>query len=337
MGRNLADEESEAIAALLGPRGGGSSMAGRREQRTALRPGSPPPAPGAGTAMQTARVGASAAAAPAWLPWAALLGGTVIGVGCILGGLAVAEAVAGAVWPEGTDAAWRVDALFAAIIFAPMLALALGAAWATRVRALPRGRAPLAMLALGLAVGLGGVTVATGYAAFAGVAQAGEAAVLGPLLLLGSAMMLLQSGTEEVLLRGWMHGGIARRWGAWPAILLTAAVFAGLHVLGGARGIIELANLTLGGVLFGLLRWKSGGLLAPVAAHYGWNWLEGLGLGLDPNPGIGAYGAVTNVDLVGRALWGGSPVGLNGSLAMLMVLAALIVPIVLWRRGGEPA
>ena len=86
-------------------------------------------------------------------------------------------------------------------------------------------------------------------------------------------------------------------------------------------------NLTLGGVLFGLLAWRSGGLGASIAAHAGWNWAETILFGLDPNPGTGGFGAIHDLDLVGAMRWGGSTEGLNASLAMTIVLAALILPL----------
>jgi membrane protease YdiL (CAAX protease family) len=263
------------------------------------------------------------------------LAGTAIGVGCISGGMAGADALAGAWWPEGPRQPWHLEALFNLVIFVPMLALALLGGWATGVRVLRAGRDPLAMLAIGAAVGTCGVAVTTGYASFAGIARGGAMAPMGSLILIGSLMMLFQSATEEMLLRGWMLPAMLARWPAWAAVALTAIIFAGLHMLGGARGPIELVNLTLGGVMFGLLRWKSGGMIAPIAAHFAWNWSEALLLGLDPNPGVGTFGALIDLDLVGPAIWGGSDEGLNGSIAMLLVLAAVIVPLALWRPARD--
>ena len=105
----------------------------------------------------------------------------------------------------------------------------------------------------------------------------------------------------------------------------------------GARSPLTLLNLVLGGILFGLLALRGGGLLAPIAAHATWNWAEQILLGLDPNPGTGSFGALFDFDLVGPAMWGGSDEGLNASLALSFALVALIVPLALWRRTRRDA
>jgi membrane protease YdiL (CAAX protease family) len=136
-----------------------------------------------------------------------------------------------------------------------------------------------------------------------------------------------QSASEELLFRGWVQPVLVRGWGPAAAILITALAFAALHVAGGARTPLTLVNLMLGGILFGLLAWRSGGLAAPIAAHAGWNWAEAILFGLDPNPGAGGFGAIHDLDLLGTAWWGGSAEGLNASLAMTLTLVALILPL----------
>ena len=112
------------------------------------------------------------------------------------------------------------------------------------------------------------------------------------------------------------------------AVIASAAAFSSFHILvGGATSPLSLFNLMLGGIWFALLAQRSGGLLAPFLAHYGWNVTEDIGLGLVPNPGVGEFGSLFNQDMVGVALWGGSDEGLNASIAMSVVLVALIVPL----------
>ncbi len=100
---------------------------------------------------------------------------------------------------------------------------------------------------------------------------------------------------------------------------------------------MALVNLMLGGVLFGLLALRSGGLAAPVAAHFAWNATEDLGFGLVPNPGIGPLGALVDLDLAGPAHWGGSEEGLNTSVGMTVVLAALVVLLLARSVRSKPA
>jgi uncharacterized protein len=118
-------------------------------------------------------------------------------------------------------------------------------------------------------------------------------------------------------------------------VLLSALAFSGFHLwAGGASDPIALANLMLGGLWFGLLAQQSGGVIAPIAAHLGWNAAEDLGFGLLPNPGLGDFGALANYDMIGSVLWGGSEEGLNSSIAMTLVLTALVIPLLpVFARG----
>jgi membrane protease YdiL (CAAX protease family) len=191
-----------------------------------------------------------------------------------------------------------------------------------------------AMAGLGAGVGLFGLFVAFAYARIAGVAVSvpGGSAGMGAVLI-GTVATIVQVGGEEIYFRGWLQRALGVAWGPVPALLMTALVFAALHLLGGARAPLSLINLLLGGLLFGLLAQRSGGIAAPVAAHLLWNWSEQLLLGLDPNPGTGSFGALFDHDLIGAALWGGSDEGLNASLAVTLVLAALLAPLATWRRA----
>ena len=55
--------------------------------------------------------------------------------------------------------------------------------------------------------------------------------------------------------------------------------------------------------------------------------LIGVVSGLIPNPGVGELGALSNHQMIGGATWGGTEEGLNASIAMTVVLVALIVPL----------
>ena len=225
--------------------------------------------------------------------------------------------------------------VFGALLTVPVIALTIAKGW-------PQVPGPLAprMAGIGLAIGCGGLVVATWLAGLASreIPGAGHAGIGA--LLAGTLLVLFQAGTEEIYFRGWLQPALARAWGNPAGLLVAAAAFAGLHLLGGDRSLLTIVNLLLGGVLFGLLAQRSGGIALAAAAHFGWNWAESIGLGLDPNPGVGAFGAIHDIDIVGSAAWGGSSEGLNASIAMTFVLVALVIPAFAWRwkpTGAAPS
>jgi hypothetical protein len=76
-------------------------------------------------------------------------------------------------------------------------------------------------------------------------------------------------------------------------------------------------------VVFGLLAMRTGGLWAPFAAHWAWNWGEQSVAGATPNPGIDSLGALFDLDLSGPALLSGGADALNGAISTTVVLGIL--------------
>jgi len=231
-----------------------------------------------------------------------------------------------------------VETVGSLVFFVPLAAAAMIGGALSGFNAARLGRRPGSAAALGAALGAVGVLAAAGYAWLAGTLQAAPTMRGAAMLLWGSGLLLVETAAEEIYFRGWLQRALAERWRGPPAVLVAAVAFAALHVLGGTRDPVSVANLFVGGLLFGLLALRNGGIAAAVAAHFAWNWTEAIGLGLSPNPGLGAFGGLLNLELKGAALWGGSEEGLNGSLAMTLTLAALTVPLLLLtpRRAVGP-
>lgn len=273
-----------------------------------------------------------------WARPVPVLVAAIVTCGVVVWGAMALSGPLGAALADWSPAAQ--EAVFAAILYGVLaligavgLRLAPGDAAAVSAPRLP-------WLVAGMAIGVGGLTVALGDATLAGAVVRGPASGSVMVLLLGTLVTIGQSASEEIFFRGWLQRVLARDWGPVAAILVTAIAFAGLHIAGGARTPLTLVNLMLGGVLFGLLAWRSCGLVAPIAAHAGWNWAEGILFGLDPNPGTGSFGALHDLDLSGAALWGGSAEGLNASVAMTLVLVALLLPFAVQvplRRSAQRA
>lgn len=267
-------------------------------------------------------------------PIPALLIATV-SCGLVVGAaLALLPRLAGAL--DGWSPA-ALELLFTLLLFGTLAAIGWvgrrAADVATASGAASTGQAATA----GALTGFGGFLLAVALARLAGSVTPGGAALSAgaAAILIGTLSVAGQAAAEELFFRGWLQPVLVRGWGAAVGVAVTALVFSALHMAGGVRSATALVNLAAGGVLFGLLALRSGGLVAPILAHAGWNWSEIVGLGLDPNPGVGSFGALRDLDLAGSAWWGGSEEGLNASVAMTIVLLALILPMA-FGRGGWP-
>lgn len=78
--------------------------------------------------------------------------------------------------------------------------------------------------------------------------------------LLGSA--LITPFLEELLHRGVVYGRLRRMMGMWPAVMVSALIFAGLHF-----NIVQFVYAFLLGIVFALFVEKTGKLYPAVIAH----------------------------------------------------------------------
>lgn len=267
----------------------------------------------------------------AW-SWIAVL----VGIGAAAAWLPAALALS--VHLPASDAGLSVT-LFDLLVFGPLLALGVILGLLARRPVLRTGKRPVFWTIAGLANGVFAIAVVAGLAWLSG----GMRPALNPLpvvpglLALGVGLTVFQAAAEEVLFRGWLQTALIERIGTHAGLVVGALVFAGFHAIGAARNPVSLVNLVLGGLWFGLLALRSGGILAPIAAHFAYNAIEDCGLGLVPNgpsEWVGPLGALRDMDLVGQPLWGSTGEGLNASLGLTAVLLALVLPLLARQVGG---
>lgn len=132
---------------------------------------------------------------------------------------------------------------------------------------------------------IGVIWVAGGYRIESGgvFARAGAVAALVPIgaLLLG---FIVQGSTEEIVFRGWLMQLIASRHGVVVALIVNAILFGLVHA-GNTEPTKELAlgvvNIVLFGTFIGLYAARERSLWGVCGWHAAWNWLLGLGFGLE--------------------------------------------------------
>ena len=97
-----------------------------------------------------------------------------------------------------------------------------------------------------------------------------DAAAGRPLWLLvvaGVGFSLVNAAVEEAIFRGVLQTALERVSGPMVAIVVQAVAFGVLHVVGVPTGIVGAVMAGGWGILLGLMRWRTGGLLAPYVAH----------------------------------------------------------------------
>ena len=229
--------------------------------------------------------------------------------------------------------------LFYGMVYGPLVVLALALGWICSVRGWAAGRRSLAVLVAAFGIGLCAALLVAGFGWLNGglvVGQSPASGKGGAILLLGAALLLLQVAAEELLLRGWLLQTLRAAFGRPAAIAATALAFAVWTMADAPFAVLPALNLILLGLVLSVAADRCGGIAAVVAARLGWTIAADLVFGISPNPGTGPFGAWFDLDLVGRALWGGSEAGPIHSLGTSAVLVAILLPLISGaRRPGE--
>jgi uncharacterized protein len=219
------------------------------------------------------------------------------------------------------------ETIYSLILYGIILVAALAGAWVSDINALALGTRPVRESVVGFAVGSGGTILAVSLLlTFNMLTNPGNESVSVLIMLWGAAVILMQCFAEEVFFRGWMQKALGLTFGWKIVVPITAFVFAAAHFASGAFHLTSFINLYLGGLLFGMLAYFNKGIAPAVTAHFGWNMTEQLVFGVDPNPGVGAFGSIANFDMLPLPyLAGTAEFGLNGSIAMTIALLSSII------------
>lgn len=127
----------------------------------------------------------------------------------------------------------------------------------------------LGILLISLVVGM---EYATGSVEFAQLNFSAEN-LLSFLLVL--PFWFLQSGTEELLLRGWLFPVVARKTSLWIGILVSSLLFAAMHAGNASVGWISLVNIGLFGLFACLYVLKTDNIWGVAGLHATWNAFQG--------------------------------------------------------------
>jgi membrane protease YdiL (CAAX protease family) len=184
-----------------------------------------------------------------------------------------------------------------------------------------------------------GVIWAAGGYVVEGTGAFGSAAVGAALLPIGVLMLgfIIQGSSEELLFRGWLMQLIASRHGIWIAVVANSALFALAHagnIEPSKELAVGLANIVLFGLFISLYAVREGSLWGVCGWHAAWNWLLGLGFGLEVSGmKIDSLPLITDLTAAPGAAWWltGGAFGPEASLAATAVL--LTGTVVLMLRG----
>lgn len=176
--------------------------------------------------------------------------------------------------------------------------------------------------AVGLGIGFGIFTTAvlicaaTGALRLKGLSPSFSVGIF-ILFLLG---YMVQGMAEEVLCRGYFLVSVSRRYPLAAGIIANAVLFAALHLLNNGITVLAFANLVLFGVFASIYFVKRGNIWGVGALHSIWNLAQGNVYGIRVSGMQTGCSVLSSEMVTGRELINGGDFGLEGGLAVTIVL-----------------
>lgn len=160
--------------------------------------------------------------------------------------------------------------------------------------------------------------VTTGSLKFHGISSTFSIGVF-VLFLLG---FMVQGMAEEVLCRGYFLVSVGRRYPLAVGILANSLLFAALHLSNGGISVLAFLNLVLFGVFASVYFIKRGNIWGVGALHSIWNLAQGNLYGIRVSGMQVGCSLLSSEMVTSRKLINGGDFGLEGGLAVTLVLTA---------------
>jgi membrane protease YdiL (CAAX protease family) len=155
----------------------------------------------------------------------------------------------------------------------------------------------------------------------------------GAVLVLLALGFLIQGGTEEWIVRGYIFHSLRERWRWWGAALGSSLLFSLLHARNPGISWVALANIVVAGFILAELVERTGSLWAATIAHGAWNFIMACLLSL-PVSGFRIF-HLLDLSIEGPPLVTGGLFGPEGSLVVTAL--GLILAVILRPRGPREA
>lgn len=154
-------------------------------------------------------------------------------------------------------------------------------------------------------------------------------------LLAGFARYIGVGVAEEIITRGVIQHALLR-FGKWPSLFITSAVFGLLHLANPGVTASAILGVTLAGIVLGMCMYATGSILFPIGFHITWNWVQGFVYGIAVS-GTDTGATLFATDVVGsNSLITGGDFGAEASLPCLVVLTLVSLALFAWgRRKGS--
>lgn len=150
---------------------------------------------------------------------------------------------------------------------------------------------------------------------------------------------LIQGLAEETLLRGYLMTSIAAssssRYAVALAVGINSVLFSLLHLGNAGISGLSLLNIALAGIFFSLYVLRTDNIWGAAAAHSAWNFVQGPILGIQVSGTVTKSTVFVSTAKEGMAWLSGGDFGLEGGMAVTIVLLVAILLISIKKPKSE--
>jgi uncharacterized protein len=138
-------------------------------------------------------------------------------------------------------------------------------------------------------------------------------------IALGFFLYSIVAVGEEIVVRGYILNNLREKMNDYVAVIISSLFFGAMHFFNDHFSILGFLNISIGGILLGILLIKTNSISAPIGLHWAWNFIQG------PIAGFNVSGhkemGVLHVEPLSPTYLTGGDFGAEGSI--------LLIPIVL--------
>lgn len=147
-------------------------------------------------------------------------------------------------------------------------------------------------------------------------------------LVCSFGFFLLVALYEEILVRGYILGRLLRtRLNPFLSLLISAVLFAALHLLNPNVTFLPMLNLVLAGLLLGVSYLYTRNLWFPISLHLFWNWIQGPVLGYGVSGQV-FFPSLFSLYLPEQNILNGGAFGFEGSIICTVLMIVFIGGII---------
>lgn len=186
-------------------------------------------------------------------------------------------------------------------------------------------------IVLGVAAGAIIMTIGTAILMVTGLLVIEQTGFVASSFFLSLVLCVLISLNEELLVRGYILGNFMASFNKYVALVLSAILFAILHIFNPNTSPVGILNLFLAGILLGASYIYTKNLWFPVALHFSWNFFQGPVFGFHVS-GLDMHAIIIQKPPADE-LFSGGEFGFEGSLLATFLSLLMIGWVIYYFRG----